>query len=839
MNRAGLTIDRTVKMWFIFSLNHRDMVTMPSALLRESTVPMIISVLYLHAVCTRHRLKDEPPKSFLILTRTVNEKVLNNMHSELEVQRGREILAAKRKILGRGLSYAEKILFLHELPSASGKKLRRGRDQIRLCPDRVALQDATAQMAILQFIQAGKERTCVPATIHCDHLIRAREGNGPDLAQALADNAEVYAFLSSAAQRYGLGFWGPGSGIIHQVILENYAVPGGLMIGTDSHTPNAGGLGMVAIGVGGADAAEVMAGLSWETTCPIIVGVHLTGRLQGWASAKDIILELLKRFTVKGGTGKIFEYYGEGARRLSATQKATITNMGAELGATSSVFVYDSSMDAYLRNVGRSEDADQASEQAALLTQDEICRTHPETVFDEIVEIDLSRIRPAYAGPFSPDNVVSAGDEAVALLNAEALPAEISAVLIGSCTNSSYADLAAVAQVLQQGIQHGLRPRIPLLLSPGSTRTFETIKRDGILDIILDAGAMILTASCGPCIGQWDRTDVTKGTPNCLFTTFNRNFRARNDDNPESRTFLTSPALAAGLALSGNVGFDPETDTITAPDGTTFSLVPPNPPALPEKGISPVKGTFLPPMNDGERVEIRIDPASERIELLRPFEQWNGRDFLSLPVLAKTRGKTTTDHISPGGSWLRYRGHLSNISNNLLEGAVNAFNGKTGLGTNVLTGERDIRFSALARIYKEQIGGSVIVGDENYGEGSSREHAAMSPRHLGVKAVIARSFARIHEANLKKQGILPLTFTDPNDYETIDEMDRISLIDLDHLNPHASLKAIITKPDQDHVEILLNHSLTEEQITWFKAGSALNMARRADTDGCGKNMGKK
>lgn len=756
------------------------------------------------------------------------------MHGNIDNERAQEILAAKRKLLRRGLSYAEKILFLHEGPATSGKVLTRGKDQIQLYPDRVALQDATAQMVMLQFAQAGRSRTCVAATIHCDHLIRARLGAGPDVEQALRENEEVYAFLSSAAQKYGLGFWGPGSGIIHQIILENYAVPGGLMIGTDSHTPNAGGMGMIAIGVGGADAAEVMAGLPLETTNPFIVGVKLTGRLKGWASAKDVILEMLKRLTVKGGTGKIFEYFGEGARHLSATQKATITNMGAELGATTSVFVYDSAMDEYLRNAGRDHDADAARARTDLLRQDEICATGPKEVFDDIMEINLDRIKPAHAGPFSPDRV-TAVEGFAALVKDEGLPEAVSTVLIGSCTNASYSDLAAAAQVLEQGRRHGLKARAPLLLSPGSMQTFETIKRDGILDALVQAGVTVLTASCGPCIGQWDRTDVEKGTPNCLFTTFNRNFRGRNDANPETRAFLTSPAIAAALALSGKAGFNPDTDLITAPDGTVFKLDPPAPPALPANGLSQGKPLFSPPSEEGRNTEIRIDPHSDRIELLQPFKQWDGKDFVRLPILVKTRGKTTTDDISPGGVWLKYRGHLSNISQNLLGGAVNAFTGETGHGTNVLTNEPRIRLSVLAQVYKEKAGGSVIIGDENYGEGSSREHAAMSPRHLGVKAVIARSFARIHEANLKKQGILPLTFADLTDYDRIGERDRISLVGLRNVKPQTPLKGVITRPNGSTLELTLNHTLTEEQIAWFKAGSALNLVREAERQGnvCG------
>ena len=705
------------------------------------------------------------------------------------------------------------------------KALKPGVDQIFLSPDRVAMQDATAQMAMLQFMQTGQKETHVSATIHCDHLIRAGQGADVDMQEALSANKEVYDFLSSAAMKYGIGFWGPGSGIIHQVLLENYAFPGGLMIGTDSHTPNAGGLGMIAIGVGGADAAEVMAGLPWETTYPDLVGVRLTGELTGWASAKDIILEMLNRFSVKGGTGKIFEYFGEGARKLSATQKATITNMGAELGATSSVFVYDQSMADYLNNTGRETDASEAAALSDILCRDEICTTDPERVYDQYLELDLGTIKPAHAGPFSPDRITKV-ENFRGLVASEKWPKNVSAVLMGSCTNSSYSDLYAAAQVLMQGGHHGCRVKVPFMLSPGSEQIYETIKRDGILQQLLDAGAVILAASCGPCIGQWDRKDSRKGLRNIMFTTFNRNFKARNDANPETLAFLTSPTMAACLALSGDAGFNPETDLLEGKEGETFQLTPPDPPPLPEKGLTLYKSAYIAAEAEDTTFPIMIDPHSERLELLKPFVPWDGKDFIKLPVLVKTKGKTTTDHISPGGKWLTYRGHLSNISQNMLAGALNAFTGETGHGTNILTGEKGISFSELARIYQKKCGGFIIVGDENYGEGSSREHAAMSPRFLGAKAVITRSFARIHEANLKKQGILPLTFANLLDHDRIGEDDRISLVDLKTLNPHEPVRAIIKPKDEPRFEIALNHTLTDEQIKWFKAGSALNTVRR-------------
>ncbi|MBN1627794.1 MAG: aconitate hydratase [Deltaproteobacteria bacterium] len=743
------------------------------------------------------------------------------MNKSFDIDKAKKIFAAKRRLLGRGLSYAEKILFLHEAGDPSDRALTPGKDQIKLYPDRVAMQDATAQMAMLQFMQAQQERTHVEATIHCDHLITADKGAEQDLEKANIVNKEIYDFLSSSAAKYGIGFWGPGSGIIHQVILENYAVPGRLMIGTDSHTPNAGGMGMLAIGVGGADAAEVMAGLPWETRYPYIVGIKLTGSLRGWATAKDVILEMLNRFTVKGGTNKIFEYFGDGADGLSVTQKATITNMGAELGATTSVFVYDDSMDAYLRNVGRGMDADDAKALRSILSQDDDCARSPEKVFSELVEIDLNKIKASHAGPFTPDRVtpVSAFKN---LAREESWPEDISAVLLGSCTNSSYSDLYAAAQIMEEAGRHGLKAKVPFLLSPGSIRVYETIKRDGILDKLLQAGALILTASCGPCIGQWDRHDMETGRINCIFTTFNRNFQARNDGNPETRAFLTSPVMAACLAVSGKTGFDPETDTLRGSDGEEFMLAAPEPPPFPEEGLSEIKGNFIPPSENGSATEIKIDPASDRIELLKPFERWDRKDFIELPVLVKTRGKTTTDHISPGGRWLKYRGHITNISENMLEGALNAYTGEKGKGTNIITGEKGVGFPELARFYRKNNGGFIIMGDENYGEGSSREHAAMSPRFLGAKAVIVRSFARIHEANLKKQGILALTFDSKEDYDRIEEYDRISLVDLKHLKPGQPVKGIIKRKDGTSFELNFNHTFTDEQIEWFKAGSALN-----------------
>lgn len=731
-----------------------------------------------------------------------------------------KILNEKRTKLGRGLSYVEKILFLHEGQKTFKANLSRGKDQIELFPDRVAMQDATAQMAVLQFIQAGRGKTQVPATIHCDHLLQARDGAEADLKRALDVNKEVYDFLASAANKYGIGFWKPSSGIIHQVVLENYAIPGGLMIGTDSHTPNAGGLGMLAIGVGGADAAEVMAGLAWETTNPYIVGVKLTGNLSGWAAAKDVILEMLRQLTVKGGTGKIVEYFGEGANSLSATQKATITNMGAELGATTSVFVYDNEMDAYLRNIGRNQDADWAKSVESILQPDEICFTNPEKVYNEIIEINLGKLCGSFGGPFTPDRITKVEDFA-SLVQKENWPQDISACLIGSCTNSSYSDLYASAEILSQAKAHGAKLKTELMLSPGSTQVYETVKRDGILDKIIAAGATLLTNSCGPCIGQWDRTNIKKGETNVIFTSFNRNFVGRNDGNPATLAFVTSPELVTAMALSGKTNFNPATDTLVGSDGKEFKLKAPKAPNLPEKGLVQTTDGLIPPAKDGSKIEVIVNPKSERLELLKPFDKWDGKDFTNLPILVKTKGKTTTDHISPGGIWLRFRGHLTNISENMLAGGVNSFTGEIGHGTNVLNGKKGMKFPDLAKAYKA-VGGSVIFGDENYGEGSSREHAAMSPRFLGIKAVAVRSFARIHEANLKKQGILPLTFAASSDYEKIGETDRVSFVDLANLKPGKQVKGVFTKEDGSTYEIMFNQTMTDEQLAWFRAGSALN-----------------
>ncbi|MFH1825822.1 MAG: aconitate hydratase [bacterium] len=699
------------------------------------------------------------------------------------------------KLLNRPLTLAEKILFGH-LSNPKAQEFNPGSALLSLQPDRIAMQDATAQMAILQFLTAGKNQTAVPTTVHCDHLIPAQCGAKKDLANAREMNKEVYDFLQSASAKCGIGFWQPGSGIIHSIVFENYAFPGGLMLGTDSHTPNAGGLGMIAIGVGGADAVDVMAGLSWEVLQPKIIGVKLTGKLKGWATPKDIILYLLGKLTVKGGTNKVIEYFGEGAKTLSCTGKSTITNMGAELGATTSIFPYDETMEKYLLATERKKAADAANKYKHLLTADEGAK------YDQVIEIDLSTLEPHIVGPHSPDRarIVSklAGD-----VKKNSWPSKVSAALIGSCTNSSYEDICRVADLAKQAAAKGLKMQIPFLVSPGSGQIYETIKRDGQLAALEKIGATILTNSCGPCIGQWFREDTEKGTPNSIITSFNRNFPARADGNPETLAFIASPEIVVALGLAGSLDF------------SQVALNPPAPaPDIPIKGFLADKSGLVEPPKDSSKVKIKVDPKSERLQLLKPFPKWDGKDFTKLPLLLKAKGKCTTDHISPAGKWLKFRGHLDNISNNMFTGAVNAFTGETGQ-------EQGKPFPEIARQLKRWI----VVGDENYGEGSSREHAAMSPRHLGAAAVIVRSFARIHETNLKKQGVLPLTFIDPADYDKVKAGDKISVMGLKGLAPRKSLKAILHHVNGAEDKLSLNHSLTKEQVKWFKAGSALNLIK--------------
>lgn len=732
--------------------------------------------------------------------------------------------AAIRKDLGRPLPLAEKILFSHLDDPQGYKGMKRGESFLMLRPDRVAMQDATAQMAILQFIQSGKKKVAVPSTVHCDHLIRANAGVEKDMRVAMDENAEVFNFLKTASQKYGVGFWGPGSGIIHQVVLENYAFPGGLMIGTDSHTPNAGGLGMLAIGVGGADAVDVMAGMPWEVKYPKVVGVKLTGKMSGWTSAKDVILKLLGIMTVKGGTNKIIEYFGPGVETISCTGKATITNMGAELGATCSVFPFDERMATYLKTTGREKIAAIASEFREHLRADAEVEADPKKYYDEVIEINLSELEPHLVGPHSPDvaRPVSKLREEAAR---EGYPTKVSAALIGSCTNSSYEDISRAARIVKSALEAGLKSKATFYISPGSSQIYETIKRDGQLDTLVQFGGVVLANACGPCIGQWKRDEMPKGEKNTIVTSFNRNFRGRNDDNPETLGFIGSPEMVVAYAASGDLGFNPKTDTVKSPDGKAVRLADPEGFELPPKGFVHSESGYIEPPTDGSGVAVDVKPDSERLQLLEPFKPWDGKDISDALVLAKTKGKTTTDHISPAGKWLKFRGHLDRISDNMLLGANNAFTDEVGKGTNVLTGEKGLEFAKVARQYKAAGKRWIIIGDENYGEGSSREHAAMSPRFLGVAAVIVRSFARIHETNLKKQGVLALTFSNPADYGLIEENDRLSIEGLGSFAPGKPVTLRAKHANGKESVISLSHSYNAEQIGWFKAGSALNMLK--------------
>jgi aconitate hydratase len=731
-----------------------------------------------------------------------------------------EACAKAKTKFGRALTLAEKILVSHA-DNFDTQTWERGKAMLALRPDRVAMQDATAQMAMLQFMQAGKKKVAVPSTIHCDHLIRAEMGSEKDLLRAMDENKEVYNFLASAAKKYGIGFWKPGAGIIHQVVLENYAFPGCLIIGTDSHTPNGGGLGGLAIGVGGADAGEVMAGLPWEVLHPKLIGVKLTGKLNGWASPKDVILYLCGLLTVKGGTNKIVEYFGPGAETISATGKGTICNMGAELGATTSVFPFDQKMVAYLNITERSDLANLAIANKALLVADPEVYQSPEKHYDQIVEVDLSKLEPHVVGPHTPDLA-----RPISKLAAEAkekgYPVQLKAALIGSCTNSSYEDISRSAHIAQQGLKAGLKAKTSFLVSPGSERIYHTMKRDGFLQTFEQLGGTVLSNSCGPCIGQWKRADGVKGKADSIVSSFNRNFPGRNDGINETLSFLASPEVVTAYALSGDLGFDPVNQKLKGADGKEFKLEPPVGEELPAKGFAKGEEGFAAPAENGDQLTVDIPPTSERLQLLQPFPRWDGKDFEKLPLLIKTKGKTTTDHISPAGPWLKFRGHLDKISDNMFLGANNAFASEPGKGTNVLTGEANQTIAQIARAYKAKGIGSIVVGDENYGEGSSREHAAMSPRFLNVRAVITKSFARIHETNLKKQGILALTFSDPKDYEKIEQQDRISVTGLHSLAPGKPVVVTIHKTDGRTLTIQANHSMTDQQITWFKAGSALN-----------------
>ncbi len=745
---------------------------------------------------------------------TANFDMIKNYYSGFRTK-----LSDARKVLNRPMTYAEKVLYTHlwEKPT---REFVRGKDYVELAPDRVAMQDATAQMALLQFMSSGRKKTAVPSTVHCDHLIQAQVGAKDDLLRAQEENKEVYDFLESISRKYGIGFWRPGAGIIHQVVLENYAFPGGMMIGTDSHTPNAGGLGMIAIGVGGADAVDVMAGMPWELKWPKLIGVKLTGRLNGWTSPKDLILKLAGILTVKGGTGAIVEYFGEGTNSISCTGKATICNMGAEIGATTSVFPFDEKMSSYLRITKRADVAALAEGLADELCADKEVFEHPEKYYDQIVEINLDELEPHLNGPFTPDKAwpISKMKEAV---EKENYPDNISVALIGSCTNSSYEDIDRSASIAKQALAKGLKAKSQFTITPGSEQVRATIERDGQLKVLTDIGGLILANACGPCIGMWKRMDIKTGERNTIVTSFNRNFAKRNDGNPETLAFVASPEITTALAIAGKLSFNPLTDELVNEKDEKVKLDPPVGEELPPNGFDEGSSGFIPPAEDGSSIEVKVDPKSDRLQLLQPFEPWDGKDFVDLPVLLKVSGKCTTDHISMAGPWLKYRGHLDNISNNMFLGAINAFTGDAGKTKNIFTGEYK-SVPEVAREYKAKGIGWVVVGDENYGEGSSREHAAMEPRYLGGKAIIVKSFARIHETNLKKQGMLPLTFADPKDYDKIKEDDRVTIF-VSELAPEKPIKMLVKHSDGTQDEIWLNHTMNASQIEWFKAGSALNL----------------
>ena len=733
-----------------------------------------------------------------------------------------ERIAAARQVVQKPLTLAEKILYAHLWQGNATEAYERGNSYVDFAPDRVAMQDATAQMALLQFMQAGKTKVAVPSTVHADHLIQAKIGADKDLQEALNKNNEVFNFLSSICNKYGIGFWKPGAGIIHQVVLENYAFPGGMMIGTDSHTVNAGGLGMVAVGVGGADAVDVMAGMAWELKMPKLIGVKLTGKLNGWTSAKDVILKLAGILTVKGGTGAIVEYFGEGAVSLSATGKGTICNMGAEIGATTSTFGYDDSMRRYLAATGRQEVVDAADKIAEHLTGDAEVYAEPEKYFDQVIEINLSELTPHINGPFTPDlatPVAEMRDKAIA----NDWPLDIEWALIGSCTNSSYEDLSRAASIVEDAVAKGVKPKAILGINPGSEQVRYTAERDGLIDTFKKfENARIFTNACGPCIGQWDREGAEKQEKNSIIHSFNRNFAKRADGNPNTHAFVASPEMVAAVAISGRLDFNPITDTLTNQNGEQVKLDEPKGSELPAKGFDVEDNGYQAPAEDGSSVQVIVSPTSDRLQLLEPFSPWDGKNITGAKLLIKAEGKCTTDHISMAGPWLKYRGHLDNISNNLLIGAVNFFNKETNRVKNQLTGEYG-EVPAVQRAYKAAGVPSIVVGDQNYGEGSSREHAAMEPRHLGVKAVLVKSFARIHETNLKKQGMLALTFVNPEDYDKIQEDDTFDFINLESFAPNTPLQIQITHSDGTTDTILANHTYNEQQIGWFRAGSALNL----------------
>ena len=733
-----------------------------------------------------------------------------------------ERIAAARQVVQKPLTLAEKILYAHLWQGNATEAYERGNSYVDFAPDRVAMQDATAQMALLQFMQAGKAKVAVPSTVHADHLIQAKIGADKDLQEALNKNNEVFNFLSSICNKYGIGFWKPGAGIIHQVVLENYAFPGGMMIGTDSHTVNAGGLGMVAVGVGGADAVDVMAGMAWELKMPKLIGVKLTGKLNDWTSAKDVILKVAGILTVKGGTGAIVEYFGEGAVSLSATGKGTICNMGAEIGATTSTFGYDDSMRRYLAATGRQEVVDAADKIAEHLTGDAEVYAEPEKYFDQVIEINLSELTPHLNGPFTPDlatPVAEMRDKAIA----NDWPLDIEWALIGSCTNSSYEDLSRAASIVEDAVAKGVKPKAILGINPGSEQVRYTAERDGLIDTFKKfENSRIFTNACGPCIGQWDREGAEKQEKNSIIHSFNRNFAKRADGNPNTHAFVASPEMVAAVAISGRLDFNPITDTLTNQNGEQVKLDEPKGSELPAKGFDVEDNGYQAPAEDGSAVQVIVSPTSDRLQLLEPFSPWDGKNITGAKLLIKAEGKCTTDHISMAGPWLKYRGHLDNISNNMLIGAVNFFNKETNRVKNQLTGEYG-EVPAVQRAYKAAGVPSIVVGDQNYGEGSSREHAAMEPRHLGVKAVLVKSFARIHETNLKKQGMLALTFVNPEDYDKIQEDDTFDFLNLEGFAPNTPLQIQITHADGTTDTILANHTYNEQQIGWFRAGSALNL----------------
>ncbi len=729
-------------------------------------------------------------------------------------------LKETRALLGKPLTLTEKILYAH-LAKMPTEPHKRGASYVEFEPDRVAMQDATAQMALLQFISAKRSKTAVPTTVHCDHLIQAEVGADDDLSRAKHESSEVFDFLQSVSSKYGIGFWPPGAGIIHQVVLENYGFPGGMMIGTDSHTPNMGGLGMIAVGVGGADAVDVMAGMPWEVKFPRIIGVKLTGEMSGWTSSKDVILKLAGILTVKGGTGNVVEYFGPGTESISATGKGTICNMGAEIGATTSIFPFDSRMWDYFEATGREEVAKLALEIKDCLTQDEEVIKNPEKYYDQIIEIDLSKLEPYVNGPYSPDKAWKISELAAAVKE-NGYPEKISVALIGSCTNSSYEDIQRAASIARQASAKGLKAKSPLTITPGSEQIRATIERDGLLAELEKIGGLVLANACGPCIGQWKRHDVAFGEKNSILTSYNRNFAGRNDANPGTHSFVTSPEMVIAMSLSGKLSYNPLQDELTTDSGEKVLLDPPSGDELPKNGFDPGESGYIAPALDGSKIEVVVNPRSERLQLLEPFKPWSGEDLEDLRILVKAKGKCTTDHISPAGKWLRFRGHLDHISDNMLTGAVNAFREEVGKGLNPFIGEIE-PFPKIARAFKENQVGWVAIGDENYGEGSSREHAAMEPRFLGCLAVIVKSFARIHETNLKKQGILALTFANLEDYERLLEDDILAIRGLKSFTPGEPLELEIHHSDGSTESVLLNHTFNKNQIEWFKAGSALNL----------------